>query len=314
MNDRQLKYILAIAEERNITAAAQKLYISQPSLSYLLSHVEEELGIKLFDRRVTPLALTDAGESYVKAAKKILSIQRDLQNQIDDIRQLRKGHLTIGCSPQLSPILFPALLPAFIRNNPEIQLTLVEENLPILEDLLNSGDLDAAFTISPMSSKVIEHIPLFNEELLVLTPSSFAPKSVETDEYHNSPILDLSCIEEYPFVLLKPRHRLRQLIDRIFTDHDVKPNIIFETNNWETCFSMVTEGMAFTILPYSPLQKILWANDAIKQYSIKGEYHRQLSVYYRKNTYRQELIEAFIGSTQSILAAYREELIVESSK
>lgn len=307
MNDRQLKYILTIAEEGNITAAAHKLYISQPSLSYLLSHVEEELGIKLFDRNVTPLALTDAGDCYIKAAKQILSVQRELLNQIDDIRHLRKGRLTVGCSPQLSPFIFPAFLPSFIRNNPGIQLTLVEENLPVLEDLLNSGDLELAFTNKPMSSKAFGHIPLFHEELLLLTPASFSPKTAGKDKKHIFPVLDLTCVQDSPFVLFKPRHHLRQMTDKIFGDYDFKPNIIFETSNWETCFRMVKEGMAFTILPYSPLHRDYWADHAIRQYSISGEYSRLMSIYYRKNTYHTELIETFIGSAQSILNDYLKE-------
>lgn len=307
MNERQCKYIIAISEERNITAAAHKLFISQPSLSYLLSHVEEELGTKLFDRNVTPLALTDAGECCVEAAKQLLNIQRELKNQIDDIRQLRKGHLTIGCSPRLSPILFPALLPSFIRNNPGIQLTLVEENIPVLEDMLAYGDLEVAFSNTPMTSKDFGHVTLFHEELLLLAPASFIPQAVEKDEKHTYPTLELSCAQDYPFVLLKPHHRLRQMIDKVFSDHDIKPRIICETDNWETCFGMVTQGIAFTILPYSPLQRVVWTDTTVKEYGIKGEYDRQLSLYYRKNTHRLALIESFIRSTQSIISDSQKE-------
>ncbi len=305
MNDRQLKYILAISEEGNITAAAHKLYISQPSLSYLLSHVEEELGTKLFDRNVTPLKPTDAGECYIKAAKQMLSIQRELINQIDDIRHLRKGRLTIGCSPQLSPFIFPTFLPTFIRNNPEIQLTLVEESLPILEDLMVSGDLELAFTNKPMNSKAFGQILLFHEELLLMTPATFTPKATSKDEKHTFPVLDLTCVQDCPFVLFKPRHHLRQMTDKIFSDYDFKPKTIFETSNWETCFRMVKEQMAFTILPYSPLQRIFWTDHSIRQFSIGGDYSRPLSIYYRKNTYHPELIETFISSTQSILNEVR---------
>lgn len=301
MNDRQLKYILAISEESNITAAANKLFISQPSLSYLLSHVEKELGIKLFDRNVTPLMLTDAGECYVKAAKQILSIQRELKNQIDDIKQLKKGHLTIGCSPRLSPILFPALLPAFLRNNPGIQLTLVEEDIPVLEDMMAYGDIELAFTNMPMTSRDFGNVLLFHEELLLLAPASFTPQSVLKDANYTFPILELACVQEYPFVLLKTHHHLRQAIDKIFSAHDINPNIILETNNWETCFGMVAEGIAFTVLPYSPIQRLFWSNTSVKQYSLKGEYDRRLSIYYRKNTYQLELIETFIRSIQSII-------------
>ncbi len=307
MNERQLRYIVAIAEERNITAAAQKLFISQPSLSYLLSHVEEELGIKLFDRNVTPLAPTDAGECYIETAKQILSLYRELKNQIDDIQHLRKGRLTIGCSPQISSFLFPALLPNFRRKHPDIQITLYEESLTVLEELLASGDLEVAFTNAVINNNAFGHVPLFKEELILLAPDSFAPSRIEKNENSTLPIIDLSCLKDCSFVLLKPKHRLRQMIDRIFSDIDIQPKIIFETSNWETCYSMVTEGLAFTILPYSPLNRFYWTNNLVKRYGLNGNHYRQLSIYYRKNTYHPELIEAFINLTKSIINDYLKE-------
>jgi DNA-binding transcriptional LysR family regulator len=301
MNDRQLRYILTISEKGNITAAAQKLFISQPSLSYLLSHVEAELGIKLFDRSITPLALTDAGECYIEAAKQILNIHRKLKNQIEDIQHLRKGRLTIGCSPQLSSIFFPAFLPTFIKKNPGIQVNLVEENLLALEELLASGDIEIAFTNAVINNKAFGHVPLFNDELLLMAPNSFTPSKIEMSQKSNFPIINLSCLEDCSFVLLKPKHRIRQMIDRIFNDCDFQPNIILETSNWETCYSMVAEGLAFTILPNLPLKRLHWPDQMVKQYGLSYNNHRQHSIYYRKNSSHPELIESFISLVQSIL-------------
>lgn len=86
MTDRQLKYIVAIAEAGSISLAAKRLYISQPSLSSLLSHVEDEIGVLLFDRDTSPLKPTYAGEQYIAAAKQILGIQRNLDSHFADIR------------------------------------------------------------------------------------------------------------------------------------------------------------------------------------------------------------------------------------
>ncbi len=107
MNDRQLRYILEIAREGGISQAAQKLYISQPSLSGLLAHVEKEIGAKLFDRSVTPIVPTYAGEKYIEAAEKILMTMEELQNLIGDIGQSRKGRMRVGCGPQHSPFIIP---------------------------------------------------------------------------------------------------------------------------------------------------------------------------------------------------------------
>lgn len=307
MNDRQLKYILTIAEEGNITSAAQKLFISQPSLSYLLAHVEEELGVKLFDRTVSPMTLTYAGEHYVEAAKKIQSIQNELQSHIDDILDYRKSRLIIGCGQLFSSIIFPAILPTFIKKNPGVQIKLYEQNLSLLEELLVSGHLDLIFTTSVIDNKALECTPLYHEELVLLAPVDFVPASVVKREGRPYPVIDLACVKEHPFVLFKHKHHLRKLTDRVFSDMGFRPNIFLETENWETCFFMASEGLALTLLPYSPLNKkfLTESLDNVSQFNIEGNYSRQLSVYYRKNTYDLKIIKAFIDSTQMILKDYQ---------
>lgn len=304
MNDRQLKYILTIAKEGNITAAAQKLYISQPSLSYLLAYVEKELGVKLFDRNVSPLALTYAGEYYVEAAKKILGIQQELQSQIDDIQDYRKGRLIIGCSSRLSSLLFPAILPNFIKEHPRIKIKLFEEKVPVLEELLASGTLELAFTTANINNNILGRVPVYDEELILLTPSSFTPTSVSERGKHSLPMIDLSQVGDHPFVLFKPRHQLRKEADKVFTDTGIRPNVILETDNWETCYCMAEEGIAFTVLPYSPLKKKNFS-DKVNLYRFGGNNSsRQLSIYYRKNTYHLKIINTFISFTQSVLNDY----------
>ncbi len=303
MNDRQLKYILAIAEEGNITTAAQKLFISQPSLSYLLAHVEEELGVKLFDRTVSPMPLTFAGEHYVNAAKKILNIQNELHNQIDDILDYRRSRLIIGCGVMFSSILFPAVLPTFIKNNPGVQIKLYEESYSLLEELLLSGSLDLMFATTTIENKTLERIPLYNEELVLLASLDFVPPALTEKEGYHFPVIDLNCLNDQPFVLFKHKHHVRKTAERIFSEQGFHPTIILETDNWETCFFMVAEGLAFTLLPYSPLSKnFLSANlDKIKQYSVEGNYSRHLSAYYRKSTYYSKVVRSFIETTQTIL-------------
>lgn len=103
-----------------MTAAARKLFVSQPSLSYLLSYVEKEVGTELFNRNTNPFALTPAGQSYIEAAHKILSIKREMENQISDLTASQQSTLRIGCGAQLSAVLYPQILPGFVRDCPNV--------------------------------------------------------------------------------------------------------------------------------------------------------------------------------------------------
>ena len=98
MNLKQARYIRTIAQEGGVTAAAKKLYISQPSLSQMLRQIEGELGVELFDRTVQPFRPTYAGECYLRAAQAMLSANEILENEIQQIRQEDRGRLRLGIS------------------------------------------------------------------------------------------------------------------------------------------------------------------------------------------------------------------------
>ena len=96
MDFREMLYITAVADCRSVTAAAKRLYISQPSLSYIISKVEQDVGVKLFERRTYPLTLTYAGEKYVDTARKILLLNDNLRKELADIGMGEKGKISLG--------------------------------------------------------------------------------------------------------------------------------------------------------------------------------------------------------------------------
>lgn len=111
MNLKQARCIRAIAREGGVTAAARKLYVSQPALSQMLRQVETELGMPLFDRSVSPFRLTFAGEKYLEAADIILAAHRRLENQLQEIREENSGRLRLGISVQRAGQVLPLALP-----------------------------------------------------------------------------------------------------------------------------------------------------------------------------------------------------------
>ena len=126
MNIKQAQYIQTIANEGSITAAAKKLYISQPSLSQMVRQVEKELGVTLFDRTSLPLRLTYAGEKYLECAHAMIVANDRLENQLQDIRQENSGHLRLGISVQRGMRILPLAMPKFIARYPNVSLELRE--------------------------------------------------------------------------------------------------------------------------------------------------------------------------------------------
>ena len=122
MEFRQMKYILTLAETRNMTRAAEKLYISQPALSHYLKCVEDELGAQLFDRSTAPMSLTYAGRCYVERARAILLENEQLKRQMRDITRHMSGKLTIGTSRDRASYMMPRILPEFAALYPGIEI------------------------------------------------------------------------------------------------------------------------------------------------------------------------------------------------
>ena len=298
MNDRQLRYILTIAEEGNITTAAQKLYISQPSLSSLLATVEKELETRLFDRTSSRVSPTYAGERYIDAARRILRIKRELELEIDDIRDDRRGRLSVGCGRQFSTFLFPIVIPAFKQQNPQIMLKLHEERLPTLYSMLCAGELDIMFTYAEHTDDSLQRVPIYGEEIVLLAPPGFAPRHAQRREGHGFPVLDLREVRDQPFILLKPGNHLRDISDKIFRDAGIQPQVALETNIWQTCTGMVESGEAFSILPYSrltdrePLSRL-------NLFSLEGDYFRHIALYHQKIARLPSVIDRFIALTQA---------------
>jgi DNA-binding transcriptional LysR family regulator len=298
MNDRHFRYVLEIAKEGSITAAAQNLFISQPSLSNLLAAVEEEIGAKIFDRSVAPVVPTYAGEKYIAAAKKILGIMQELQSQINDMQDTLTGCLHIGCGHQ-SPFVIPFILPVLMERFPGIRFKLTEDNSPVLEELLLDGRLDVIL-YAPVNTRHpnIVYTPLTKEELLLLSPVDFVPQRTFSVSNKSFPCIDLTELGDLPFVLLKKEHQLRALQDTILTDAGYTPNVILETDHWQTCLRMVENRIAHTFLPNA---KIGIEPQNIGTFSLAGDYYRQTYLCYRKNAYFSKALQEFIAMVCSLL-------------
>jgi DNA-binding transcriptional LysR family regulator len=291
MTDRQLEYILEIAKQGNITTAAQKLNISQPSLSNVLAHVEKTSGVRFFDRSLSPMTLTYAGELYVQAAKKILAVMDEFQRQMDDIRGEMTGRLNIGCGPHHSPLVIPAILPVLVKLHPGVQYKLTEDSHSILEEKLLTGGLDVIFSTGKFKYPAVKCIALTKKEMLLLAPRNLQLPDRAGSKNAAYPQVDLQKAGRIPFVLMKQGHQLRIIIDKIFADAEYIPDIILETDNWETCLRMVEAGIAFTILPNARSDV---DDEYIHAYCLKGDYYQQTFLCYRKNAYFSKVMTEFI--------------------
>ena len=167
MNEKHMQYILAVLKEGSFTAAARKLYISQPSLSQAIKAAETSLGAAIFDRSTDPVSLTPAGRLYVEAADQISSISSNLKKQVEELNREESGLLRLGISVQRGMELLPVLYPRFRAQFPHVSLTLTEQGSANLEETVLEGAVDIALlTAYPRYEGLVYE--LLKEERLVL--------------------------------------------------------------------------------------------------------------------------------------------------
>lgn len=237
MNFLILKYFKTVATELNITHAAQKLYISQQALSAHMRNLENELGVKLFNR--TPrLSLTDAGRCLLEATEGYDRLTNVLNDKLNDIRNHERGELRIGLSFTRGQFILPSVLPLYAQSHPQVHIRIYEEPSNSLMERLLHGEIDFWVTAENPDIEGIHKEQLFKESFFLVVPE----KIITIDEDFK-----LEDIINCPFVLLNPGNRSRDLFDNAVRARKLTPNIILETDNSQTAFALAQKEMAITV-------------------------------------------------------------------
>ena len=253
MNFRNLQYFLRAAEEKNITRAAQKLYISQQSLSGHIAKLEEELGVSLFERGAE-LKLTYAGERLYLLAQRICSLEQEILRETGEISDRRRGRLRLGISYTCGRAILPRLLPDFRADHPQVEISLMEGNHQKLNEWLGAGEIDVLLGYAPIDVPGAEVYPLLQERLFLVCPKAltervFGAAAAEEGRRTLWPDLDIHALRRCPFILLKAGNRIRTMFDSYLEKKDFMPDVVLETENIETAFALAEQGMGITVYP-----------------------------------------------------------------
>jgi DNA-binding transcriptional LysR family regulator len=252
MNFQHLKYFLMVAEELNITRAAERLYLSQQSLSNHIGNLERELETKLFTRS-PKLSLTYAGEQLVETATQILDLHSQYLVKVGDINRNYIGTLRVGISHTCGLALLPDVLPKFRAEFPLVEFTMFEGNSTQLEDELSHRRVDLIVCFQPIIIEGTQVTPLTDQRLMMVVPRNFMDEQfgdeAEAMRKKFSEGTDIAPFRELPFILIKRGNRTRSIVNQYFTRCRFKPKLVLETENTVTTLAMAQAGMGITICP-----------------------------------------------------------------
>ena len=247
MDLKQLEYIVEIAKEKNITHAAEKLFISQSALNQQLLKLEKELGTQLFHRSRTDWHLTEVGEIYVENAKKILEIQKNTYNQIYDCIEQHKRKLTIGLTAGRGIELFTSIFSEFQELYPNVIVEPKELSVYEQQKKIEKGELDLGFmTLSKEQRTKDNYIVLYSEEMVLITSKKHPFVNSKSAE---EPI-NLFDLKKEPFVFMNKRSTNRDVIDEIFKNAGFEPKILFETTYTSSIVRAVEFNLCCAVVPH----------------------------------------------------------------
>lgn len=292
MDLRHLENIIKIAEEKNITRAAEKLYITQSALNQQLLKLEHELGIELFKRNKTHLTPTPAGEIYLAGIKEVLQVKQHTYSRIYDLTDSNKGHIKIGITPGRGPEMFTHVYPIFHKHYPNMVVEPKELSVIKIQPLITSGDLDLGFvTLFPNQRTEDDYIELYNEEILLAIPEKFPINNAVILAEDGHPYIPFSALKDYPFILTHRDSTLQQTLDKIFRKEHFIPNLLFETANNSTIMEMVKAGICCGLVPEYTIKNY---REGIKYYSLATPLSWDIAVTYKKGARLSKAAELFI--------------------
>lgn len=264
MDFRDLNYIIAIAKHQSVTKAANKLFVSQPTLSKFIQNIEKELGQPLFKRLGNKFFLTYAGERYVQKAQEILLVKKELDQELSDIIRENIGELKIAFPIMRGTYMLPCTLPMFHTKFPQVKITVREANSAVLEDMLLHGDIDLAFFNLPIKSPDIDYEVISHEEvILIMSPEH----PMANHGIHKSdckyPWINLHSLKDEGFILQRPDQRLRQIADKLFKDADIAPNILLSIRNILASVRLAGKGYGITFVTETHLRNMNLINELV---------------------------------------------------
>lgn len=285
MNTKQIQYAIALSETLNFSQTADQLGISQPSLSKHILNIENELGVKLFDRNHSPMILTPAGEYFIRNAREMVYKEEQLRKALDQFRTGESGRLVIGITPFRSLYLMPELIKKIHERYPGVQVCLHEINSAQIRKDAVEGKFDLAIVNLPVDTSLLDVTPLEPDTLVLAVPNTMiGTLPISTEGEYSS--VDFSELQNLPFVVLSPGQEMRQLFDRLCTAADFYPTIAAEVVGVTTAWAMARAGVGVALLP---LQFIHGQNfdDNLSLYIVKDSlYSRQPVVVTRRGQVR----------------------------
>ncbi len=290
----QLEYVLAVAEHKNFTLAAEKSFVTQPTLSMQIQKLEKELGIEIFDRSVHPIKLTKIGEKVVEQGKIVLKESGKMSQLVFEEKGQLEGDFKIGVIPTILPTLIPIFYKTFQKNYPKTNLIIREMQTDEIIHELHQGTLDFGLVVTPLHEDQIIEKVLYYEPMVGYVPPSHP--------YHSKKFIETSDLDIHDLLLLKEGHCFRNNVLNLCEPAKLKLQPVkLDSGNLDTLVKLANEGYGMTLLPS------MQADDLPKDLQKNVRYFkdpvptREVSLVFHQSNLRKSFEDNLSKTIQSVL-------------
>lgn len=289
----QLRYLLSVAEHGNFTAAAEKSFVTQPTLSMQIQKLEEELEVKIFNRNTKPIGITTIGRTIVSQAKIILQEAQRMEDAVAQEKGVVAGIFRLGIIPTVMPTLLPMFLTNFINRYPKVSLKIEELTTENIIERLNNGQLDAGIAATPLYDATILEKPLFYEPFVAFLPKDHPlnkEDQIEVDELQHNDIL-----------VLEDGHCFRNHVLNLCQANKSSKKFGLKSGSFETLINLANQGLGMTLLPYlHTLDLNAKQKEQLKNFPEPAP-AREISIIHSKSQLKLPVIEALRNTITGVV-------------
>lgn len=286
MTLQQLEYVTAVAQWGSFVTAAEKCFVTQPTLSMQVKKLEEEVGVILFDRSRQPVALTDGGKMFIEQAKVVLRENKRLKEVVSTAKGDIAGELKIGIIPTLAPYLLPLFAHAFTQSYPNVTLTVDELTTENIIKSLKEETIDCGILATPLHEAQLNEQHLFNEP--------FAAYLSRKSPLWDKRTLKAEEVNAADVWLLADGHCMRNQMLQLCASRKDKPNeqrLNYRSGSIETLKRMVDLGYGMTILPWLAISSLTSKQQQAVRYFRTPEPVREISIVTHRAQLKKNLID-----------------------
>lgn len=291
----QLNYVLAVAEHKNFTKAAQKVFVTQPTLSMQIQKLEEELDVQIFDRSKKPIQLTETGKKIVQQARNIVNESDRIQDIVDQQKGYIGGVFRLGVIPTVMPTLLPMFISNFIKKYPKVKLKIEELTTEAIIERLKEGHLDAAIAATPLELEGIRENVLYYEPFVGYIPPSHRLREKKK--------LEVSDLDIDDILLLEDGHCFKDGIINLCKASKEYNDDHFqlESGSFETLIKLSNEGLGMTLLPYLHTLDLKDAEKQNLRMFSDPVPAREVSLIYNRSELKMQIIEALRSTIAGVV-------------